>query len=98
MHPEMHPSGRAFGVRLGASGTHTLGHECEHPSIERNPFCTCSGRQLRMRGFQKVLIDNGKEFADRLFARWARKLSGRHQLDLLCQTMGIEHRLTKRNT
>lgn len=43
----------------------------------------------------KVLTDNGKEFTDRLFASRERKPSGQHEFDQLCQSLGIEHRLTK---
>lgn len=47
---------------------------------------------------QKLLTDNGKEFTDRLFASRARQPSGHHEFDLLCQELGIEHRLTKPRT
>jgi transposase InsO family protein len=43
---------------------------------------------------QRLLTDNGKEFTDRLFASRERQPSGHHEFDLLCQTLGIEHRLT----
>jgi transposase InsO family protein len=47
---------------------------------------------------QKLLTDNGKEFTDRLFANRARQPTGRHEFDQLCQSLGIEHRLTKPRT
>ena len=47
---------------------------------------------------QKLLTDNGKEFTDRLFASRERQPSGNHEFDLLCQELGIEHRLTKPRT
>ena len=47
---------------------------------------------------QKVLTDNGKEFTDRLFASRARQPTGEHEFDLLCASLGIEHRLTKPRT
>ena len=43
----------------------------------------------------KLLTDNGKEFTDRLFASKERLATGKHEFDLLCQELGIEHRLTK---
>lgn len=43
----------------------------------------------------KILTDNGKEFTDRLFASREREPSGNHEFDVLCQSLGIEHRLTK---
>jgi transposase InsO family protein/transposase-like protein len=43
----------------------------------------------------KVLTDNGKEFTDRLFASRQKAPSGHHEFDVLCQSLGIEHRLTK---
>ena len=46
----------------------------------------------------KLLTDNGKEFTDRLFASREREPSGNHEFDRLCQTLGIEHRLTKPRT
>jgi transposase InsO family protein len=42
----------------------------------------------------KILTDNGKEFTDRLFASRAKVPSGEHEFDLLCNELGIEHRLT----
>ena len=42
----------------------------------------------------RLLTDNGKEFTDRLFASRERQPSGQHEFDLLCQALGIEHRLT----
>ncbi len=42
----------------------------------------------------RLLTDNGKEFTDRLFASRERKPSGNHEFDVLCQDLGIEHRLT----
>jgi transposase InsO family protein len=44
---------------------------------------------------QYVLTDNGKEFTDRLFGARKREESGTHEFDLLCEALGIEHRLTK---
>ena len=46
----------------------------------------------------RLLTDNGKEFTDRLFASREREPSGDHEFDLLCQELGIEHRLTKPRT
>lgn len=46
----------------------------------------------------KLLTDNGKEFTDRLFASREREPSGNHEFDLLCEQLGIEHRLTKPRT
>ena len=46
----------------------------------------------------KLLTDNGKEFTDRLFASRERKPSGNHEFDQLCQSLGIEHRLTRPRT
>ena len=46
----------------------------------------------------RILTDNGVEFTDRLFGSRARVPSGNHQLDRLCQALGIEHRLTKPRT
>ncbi len=46
----------------------------------------------------KLLTDNGKEFTDRLFASREHEPSGRHEFDLLCKELGIEHRLTKPRT
>ncbi|MBD3817182.1 MAG: IS481 family transposase, partial [Halothiobacillus sp.] len=43
----------------------------------------------------RILTDNGKEFTDRLFATRERQPTGQHEFDRLCQTLGIEHRLTK---
>jgi len=40
-----------------------------------------------------VLTDNGKEFTDRLFGLRKRSATGRHEFDLLCAALGIEHRL-----
>ncbi len=45
-----------------------------------------------------LLIDNGKEFTDRLFGRRAKEESGLHEFDALCQALGIEHRLTTRKS
>ena len=45
-----------------------------------------------------VLTDNGKEFTDRLFGSRAKEASGDHEFDLLCDSLGIEHRLTKPRT
>ena len=46
----------------------------------------------------KLLTDNGKEFTDRLFASREREPSGNHEFDMLCKTLGIEHRLTRPRT
>jgi transposase InsO family protein len=45
-----------------------------------------------------LLTDNGTEFTDRLFGARAKQPSGEHEFDLLCQVLGIEHRLTKPKT
>ena len=41
----------------------------------------------------KVLTDNGKEFTNKVFRQKA--ADNTHEFDLLCQSLGIEHRLTK---
>ena len=41
----------------------------------------------------KVLTDNGKEFTNKVFGQKA--ADNTHEFDLLCQSLGIEHRLTK---
>ena len=41
----------------------------------------------------KVLTDNGKEFTNKVFGQKA--TDNTHEFDLLCQSLGIEHRLTK---
>ena len=41
-----------------------------------------------------ILTDNGKEFTDRLFGLRKRVATGQHEFDILCSTLGIEHRLT----
>ena len=46
----------------------------------------------------KLLSDNGKEFTDRLFASRERTPSGNHEFDLLCQELGVEHRLSRPRT
>ena len=46
----------------------------------------------------KLLTDNGKEGAYRLFASREREPSGNHEFDRLCQELGIKHRLTKPRT
>lgn len=46
----------------------------------------------------RLLTDNGKEFTDRLFASRERQPSGRHEFDLLCKALEIEHRLTRPRT
>jgi len=43
--------------------------------------------------FRMVLTDNGKEFTDRLFGLRKRVATGKHEFDLLCTDLGIEHRL-----
>jgi transposase InsO family protein len=45
-----------------------------------------------------ILTDNGKEFTDRLFGSRAKDASGEHEFDLLCDSLGIEHRLTRPRT
>lgn len=47
---------------------------------------------------KRLLTDNGKEFTDRLFASREREPSGGHEFDLLCQDLGIEHRLIRPRT
>lgn len=46
----------------------------------------------------KLLTDNGKEFTDRLFGSKDRQPTGQHEFDQLCESFGIEHRLTKPRT
>lgn len=46
----------------------------------------------------RLLTDNGKEFTDRLFGSKDRQPSGEHEFDQRCQTLGIEHRLTRPRT
>jgi transposase InsO family protein len=41
-----------------------------------------------------ILIDNGKEFTDRLFGLRKRAATGAHEFDTLCAALDIEHRLT----
>ena len=41
----------------------------------------------------KVLTDNGKEFTNKVFGQT--ESDNTHEFDLLCQSLGIEHRLTK---
>ncbi len=41
----------------------------------------------------RVLMDNGKEFTDRLFGLRRRPATGNHEFDHLCAELGIEHRL-----
>ena len=45
-----------------------------------------------------IFTDNGKGFADRLFASRARVPTGEHAFDQLCAELDIEHRLTKPRT
>lgn len=45
-----------------------------------------------------ILTDNGKEFTDRLFGKRAKDASGEHEFDQLCESLDIEHRLTKPRT
>ena len=40
-----------------------------------------------------ILTDNGREFTDRLFGLRKRAASGKHDCDLRCRDLGIEHRL-----
>jgi len=40
-----------------------------------------------------ILTDNGKEFTDRLFGLRKRPATGKHEFDLLCADLCIEHRL-----
>ncbi len=42
----------------------------------------------------RVLTDNGKEFAYRLFGLRKRAATGNHDFDRLCADLGIEHRLS----
>jgi transposase InsO family protein len=46
---------------------------------------------------QKILMDNGKEFTDRLLYR-DKQASGQHEFDQLCAALAIEHRLTRPRT
>ena len=39
----------------------------------------------------KLLTDNGKEFADRLFGFKDRQPTGQHEFDQRCGALGIEH-------
>ncbi len=39
------------------------------------------------------LTENGKEFTDRLLGLRKSSATGRHEFDLLCAALGIEHRL-----
>lgn len=45
-----------------------------------------------------ILTDNGKEFTDRLFGCRARQAMAGHVLELLCQALGVEHRLSQPRT
>ena len=47
---------------------------------------------------RNILTDNGKEITDRLFGGRSRQPSAEHEFDQLCQSLGIEHRLTKPKT
>ena len=40
-----------------------------------------------------ILTNNGKEFTDSLFGLRRRAASGKHEFDLLCSDLGIDHRL-----
>jgi hypothetical protein len=42
----------------------------------------------------RLLIDNCKEFTDRRFASRRHKPKRNQEFDVLCQDLGIEHRLT----
>ena len=42
-----------------------------------------------------VLTDNGTEFSDRLFGSRAKEPSGEHEFDRLCESLDIDHRLTR---
>lgn len=42
-----------------------------------------------------ILTDNGKEFTERLLCSRSRQPTGEHEFDQLCQSLGIEHPLTK---
>jgi transposase InsO family protein len=42
----------------------------------------------------KVLTDNGTEFTDWLLGSKAGAPTSEHEFDVLCQSLGIEHRLT----
>jgi hypothetical protein len=43
---------------------------------------------------RSILTNNGKAFTDRPFGLRKRAAKGRHEFDMLCSTLGIEHRLT----
>ena len=45
-----------------------------------------------------ILTDSGKEFTDGLFGGRSRQPIAEHECDQLCQSLGIEHRLTKPKT
>ncbi|WP_233425114.1 hypothetical protein [Comamonas thiooxydans] len=45
-----------------------------------------------------ILTNNGKEFTDWLFGSRCRPPTSDHEFDQLCQSLGIEHRLTKPKT
>lgn len=74
--------------------------------VQIKPAKTAAGAKAFLRALHKacpikitrLLTDNGKEFTDRLFASHARAPSGNHELDLLCEQLGIEHRLTQPRT
>ena len=74
--------------------------------VQIKPVKTAASAKAFLRALHKacpikitrLLTDNGKEFTDRLFASHARAPSGSHELDLLCEQLGIEHRLTRPRT
>jgi transposase-like protein len=41
-----------------------------------------------------ILMDNGKEFTDRLFGLRKRAATGKHEFETLCAELEIEHHLT----
>lgn len=74
--------------------------------VQIKPAKTAAGAKAFLRALHKacpikitrLLTDNGKEFTDRLFASRQKEPSGNHALDLLCEQLGIEHRLTRPRT
>ena len=55
-------------------------------------------RKAALFKIRTILTDNGKEFTDRLFGGRSRQPTGEHEFDQLCQSLGIEHRLTRPKT
>lgn len=70
--------------------------------VQVKPSKTASTARAFLTSLQKaapclvrtILTDNGSEFTDRLFNK-QKQASGEHEFDLLCDALGIEHRLTK---